>query len=164
MHLQITLAPEETPVLLHFYTEKIFSKRLWKDCKDQRTREFGVRLCLLVMSEATLIDYYQHGGLNISWTRVTLVDMARKEEESQQSLNPTQRTTGTKEFWQLNKLSSPQKNIPIGYLILIIYTPLKNLLNLFSAANMCLNVVPSVGSWLAYHVRHLLPLLPYLIA
>ena len=46
-----------------------------KDCKKQRIREFTVRLCFLIMSEATLMKSLQHDSLNTSLIRITPVDM-----------------------------------------------------------------------------------------
>jgi hypothetical protein len=48
------------------YMYKIFlQKRDRKDCKGQNIREFAVRLCLLVISEATPIEFCQHDCLNM---------------------------------------------------------------------------------------------------
>jgi hypothetical protein len=55
--------------------EQFWKRRRQKDCKSQRIRDFGVRLCLLVMSEAKPIESHQHGCPNMSSTRRTPMDM-----------------------------------------------------------------------------------------
>ena len=47
-----------------------------KGRKGRRAREFAVRLCLLVISEATLIKSHQHDNLNMSCIRTT-IDMPK---------------------------------------------------------------------------------------
>lgn len=42
------------------------------DCKNQRIRGFTIRLCLLIKSEATHINFHQHDGLGESWTKTAI--------------------------------------------------------------------------------------------
>lgn len=51
LHLQNTPAPQAQGTL---------QKRRWKDCESQRIREFAVRLCLPVTSEAAPVKSHQH--------------------------------------------------------------------------------------------------------
>lgn len=62
-----------------------------RDCKSQEIKEFAVRLCHLVVSEATPTRSHQHDCLNLSWT--TSIDTPQRTESSQ-GLSPTQRNTG----------------------------------------------------------------------
>lgn len=53
--------------------------RGWEKQEDRRIRNsgsFAVRLCLLVMSEATFINYHQHGCPNMCSTR-TIMDLGK---------------------------------------------------------------------------------------
>jgi hypothetical protein len=47
-----------------------FQGSLWnrgqKNCKSLRTKEFSMRECLLVTSEATSMKSHRHDGLNVS--------------------------------------------------------------------------------------------------
>lgn len=74
-------------------------KKGQKDCKNQKIREFAVRFCPLIMSQAILIKSLQHHCLNISWTRMTLMDMSTWTGTSLQDGKPTQRIIGSKECW-----------------------------------------------------------------
>lgn len=67
-----------------------------KDCKNQKIREFAVRFCSLIMSEAILIKSPQHHCPNISWT---LMDMPTWTGKRLQDGKPTQRAIGNKECW-----------------------------------------------------------------
>lgn len=57
--LQNTLAPK---------AQETLQKKRWRYYKSQRTREFAVSLCLLVMSEFILLNFHQPDQLNMSWT------------------------------------------------------------------------------------------------
>ena len=50
-------------------------KRRQKDGKSQRIREFALRLCLLVISEARYVKYHHHECENVSRTRTPAIDM-----------------------------------------------------------------------------------------
>lgn len=52
-------------------------KRGQKDRKNQKTKEFTVRLCLLIMSQATSITPDWHDCPNVSWARMTPIDMPK---------------------------------------------------------------------------------------
>ena len=59
---------------LHLRLREHFG-RVQKDCKSQEIKEFAVRLCHLVMSEATPTKSHQHDCLNMSGTRT--IEMGR---------------------------------------------------------------------------------------
>lgn len=64
-----------------------------RDCKSQEIKEFAVRLCHLIVSEATPTRSHQHDCLNLSWTRATSIDTPQCTE-SGRGLSPIQRNTG----------------------------------------------------------------------
>lgn len=53
-----------------FKAQGTLSKRRQKDYKSQKVREFAVRLCFLVTSEATPLMSHQHDSFNMSLTRI----------------------------------------------------------------------------------------------
>lgn len=77
-------------------TAQLLHQRLWiiaeegqKDGKTQGIMEFAVRLCLLVMPDTTSIKPHQHDWINVSWTRLTPMEMPKWTGKS---LNSIQRT------------------------------------------------------------------------
>lgn len=66
IHQQNTPIPQDQGILL---------KRSQKDFKSQRIWEFAVRLCLLLIVEAIPIKSHKHDCPNLSWTRITPMDM-----------------------------------------------------------------------------------------
>lgn len=62
----------------------ILQKIEQKDCKSQGIRECAVRVCLLIMSEATPIKSRQHGCLIMSQTRTTK-DMPKQAGKTPQA-------------------------------------------------------------------------------
>ena len=70
-----------------------------------------MRLCLLVMSEATPNDC-----LNLSGTRTT-EDLTKLIKKSSEDLNLIQRTTDNEDAESGRNCFFPGKNMPTGYLI-----------------------------------------------
>lgn len=61
-------------------SQEAFQKGAWKVCKNLRIREFTMRLCTLVISEATTIKSYHCGCPNVTSTRIimTMLQETRK--------------------------------------------------------------------------------------
>ena len=58
--------------------QRTSGKKRKEDSKSQRSREFDVRLCLL-MPEATPIKYHQSDCLKVNWTSKNTIDIAKWE-------------------------------------------------------------------------------------
>lgn len=52
-----------------------------RHCKGQSIR-FAVRLCLLAISEAAPLKSHKHDYTNVSWTRITPINMPKQTKES----------------------------------------------------------------------------------
>jgi hypothetical protein len=50
-------------------------KKAKKDCKSQRIGEFAMRLCLQITSENITIDSQKHYFINVSWIRITAMNI-----------------------------------------------------------------------------------------
>lgn len=76
--------------------------------------QFGVRLCLLVKIEATPVKSHSHDCLNMRWTRMTTIDMARQMGKENEATTLHERLQETKERCMQEKWSSSGKSTPIG--------------------------------------------------
>lgn len=92
-----------------------FQKTGWKDCKTQKTRDFAMRLFLLVMWESIPIKSKQHDFLHVDWTRMTPADMPRWMEKAHKAL------VRHKELKKLRKSRSRRSGFPQwkAYLVVV---------------------------------------------
>lgn len=97
--LQNTLAPKARETL---------QKKRWRYYKSQRTREFAVSLCLLVMSEFILLNFHQPDQLNMSWT-------SQQQKTSQSGWGKATRPRPyTKNYRQPRKAERKTNSLPQG--------------------------------------------------
>ena len=59
------------------------------DCKNQNLREFAVKLSLLTMLKASLINPHQHDCLTISCTKTQTADMLKSQRKDLEGPNLT---------------------------------------------------------------------------
>ena len=92
-------------------------KREQKDCKSQGIRECAVRVCLLVMSEATPIKSHQHGCLNMSQTRITTKGIPKQAGKTPQASIRHKNFRPLKDAKSVSNSLPQRRSTPTGYSI-----------------------------------------------